>query len=208
MFSGRIWKVPEGGWRRGRDSNPRYGCPYTRVSRRAPSTTRPPLHRTPGRTHSQFFKRSPKASCAPSTTRPPLRRTPARTHSQFFKRSPKASCAPSTTRPPLHRTPGRMQFRSAPSRNRRCASGPRGRPARPKRRRGGRQPPSPSGSRAGAVYRRPPGGASRSGRARTARRHAPAAESACARRRLRLPPLPETAHNPCSGSSPAPLAFF
>src|SRR5690348_15595406 len=37
-----------GRWRSGRDSNPRYGFAVYSLSRRAPSTTRPPL-RMPGR---------------------------------------------------------------------------------------------------------------------------------------------------------------
>ena len=42
-------KSPEMRWRSGRDSNPRYAFDVYSLSRRAPSTTRPPLRMHPGR---------------------------------------------------------------------------------------------------------------------------------------------------------------
>src|SRR4029453_2763548 len=42
-------------WRSGRDSNPRYGFAVYSLSRRAPSTTRPPLRRT-GLVHHQKMR--------------------------------------------------------------------------------------------------------------------------------------------------------
>src|SRR5690348_4931906 len=43
VFCGLIRTAADGYWRSGRDSNPRYGFAVYSLSRRAPSTTRPPL---------------------------------------------------------------------------------------------------------------------------------------------------------------------
>ena len=70
MCPGRTLK----GWRRERDSNPRYGFPYTHF----PGVRLQPLGHLSNRacalrrTHFPE-RRAPKARCAPSTTRPPLR---------------------------------------------------------------------------------------------------------------------------------------
>ena len=59
-------------WRRGRDSNPRYGCAVHTLSRRAPSTTRTPLRDASSLERATLYQRSARRQSAPEYGRPSL----------------------------------------------------------------------------------------------------------------------------------------
>ncbi len=77
---------------------------YTR-SRRAPSTTRPPLRASSFQRRTRLtLKTGSMLPCAPSITRPPLRASSFQRHTRLIlKTGSMLPCAPSTTRPPLRR---------------------------------------------------------------------------------------------------------
>ena len=89
-------------WRRGRDSNPRYGFPHTHF----PGVRLQPLgHPSAACTEAHaVFKEGTRAAgalCAFSHSATPPQHAPGRTRSSRRGRTPQARCAPSATRPPL-----------------------------------------------------------------------------------------------------------
>src|SRR5215208_2944883 len=83
--NGEFQKI--GGWRSGRDSNPRYGFAVYSLSRRAPSTTRPPLRTASDRSMQSIAPESGAQS-----------KRLERGHVEVLGRSGKLAAAP---RPPL-----------------------------------------------------------------------------------------------------------